>query len=381
MSTNDRPRPNLLIIGIDGISRINAIRNLPKTYKYLKEELNAIEFLGYNKVQDNSFPNLCPILSGLTENEFFSHECQPKKPSKVDDCPFLWNRFNKLGYATLYAEDALGMSLFHFKKIGFVKKPTDYYNVPFMQAAEQYIGHSRKTKWSGGKLCVGEKLCSKSLLDYVREGAKAMSNVPYFGYGFSASTTHNTIGYTSLADEPCEDFLRGLKEDGSLENTFLFFIADHGFRFGDIRLSHLGMLEERLPMFFLIPPPWFLKEQEEAYNSLKINTNRLTNNYDMYKTFLDISIMNFQNKTLSNSLFEKRGQSLFFEVPESRTCKKIGIHEHWCTCDNDNEISVSDKYVKASATFVVNHLNEKLKKYSNCATLSLKEVSLNIVRL
>ena len=381
MSINGRPRPSLLIVGIDGISRINAIRNLPKTYKYLKEELNAIEYLGYNKLHDNSFPNLCPILSGLTENEFFYHTCQPKMPSKVDDCPFLWNRFNKLGYATLYAEDSLEYSLFHYKKVGFVKKPTDYYNLPFMQAAEQYIGHSRKKYWTGGKLCLGEKLCSKSLLDYVREGAKAMSNVSYFGYGFTASTTHNTVEDTSMVDEPCEGFLRGLKEDGSLENTFLFFIADHGFRFGNIRLSHLGMLEERLPMVFVIPPPWFIKEQEAAYNNLKINTKKLTNNYDLYKTFLDISVMNFQNKTLSNSLFEKRGQSLFFEVPENRTCKEIGIHEHWCTCDNDNEVSVSDKYVTASVAFIINYLNEQMKKYPNCTSLSLKEVSMNDVKL
>ena len=378
-SYHGRQKPNLLMVGVDGISRLNSIRNLPKTYKYLQEELNAIEFLGYNKVGDSSFPNLCAMLSGLTETELESHKCQRREKKNVDDCPFLWNRFNKIGYATLYAEEMDEIPIFHYKgRLGFVRKPTDYYYTPFMLAAERYTGHSGKIKWPRqGKLCVGGKFDSKALLDYIREWVKAMNNVPYFGFGFISTLTHNTIYNTSLADEPCLDFLRGLKEAGSLENTFLFFFSDHGFRFGDIRLSHLGMLEERLPMSFIIPPPWFLKEEPEAYNNLRINTNRLINNYDFYKTFLDVSIMNFRNVTLSNSLFEKRGQSLFFEVSENRTCNDIGIHEHWCSCDNNHEVSISDKYVKDSAAFVIDYLNENMKKFSRCATLSLKKVSLS----
>ncbi|KAK8766541.1 hypothetical protein V5799_006683 [Amblyomma americanum] len=57
-------RLNVLIVGLDGTSRLNTIRQLPRTRRFLTRTLNAFEFRGYTKVGINSFPNLMPFMTG-----------------------------------------------------------------------------------------------------------------------------------------------------------------------------------------------------------------------------------------------------------------------------------------------------------------------------
>lgn len=61
---------SLLIIGIDSISRLNMIRSLPKTRKFL-QETGWFELEGFNKVGLNTLPNLVVMLSGKLEQGFF----------------------------------------------------------------------------------------------------------------------------------------------------------------------------------------------------------------------------------------------------------------------------------------------------------------------
>jgi hypothetical protein len=40
------------------------IRYMPETRKYLLQNMSAFEFIGYNKVADNTFVNIVPITTG-----------------------------------------------------------------------------------------------------------------------------------------------------------------------------------------------------------------------------------------------------------------------------------------------------------------------------
>lgn len=55
---------NVLIVGMDSVSRLNFLRTMPKTADYLKRK-GAIDMLGYNKVGYNTLPNLVPMLLGV----------------------------------------------------------------------------------------------------------------------------------------------------------------------------------------------------------------------------------------------------------------------------------------------------------------------------
>ena len=93
--------------------------------------------------------------------------------------------------------------------------------------------------------------------DYSIEVMKAFPNSPVFGLYWSASLTHDYLNLARHADIPHLNYLKQLKEIGALNKTILLFISDHGLRWGSIRSTYVGILEERLPFVFMVVPPWF----------------------------------------------------------------------------------------------------------------------------
>jgi len=128
---------NVIMLGIDSVSRLNMHRELPLTMQALKAA-GAVSLLGYNKVADNTFPNLMPLLTGLAESELHE-ECPWPGPDHVlDACPFIWKQFATKGFRTVYAEDCAWMATFNYAKSGFLQPPTDYYARPFLQVSNMH---------------------------------------------------------------------------------------------------------------------------------------------------------------------------------------------------------------------------------------------------
>lgn len=95
---------SVIIFGTDSVSRLNMRRRLPRTHNFLME-MGAVELTGYNKVGDNTFPNMVPIMSGLSREELRNHTCLSKpKGGFFDDCPWIFKDFKSRGYVTAYAE-------------------------------------------------------------------------------------------------------------------------------------------------------------------------------------------------------------------------------------------------------------------------------------
>lgn len=134
---NSSRRLSVLVLGIDSVSRLNFYRAMPKTEKYLRET-GWINLKGYNKIGDNTFPNLMAILTGQTPHQAYSR-CKPTVAYKLDNCPFLWYNFRNAGYVTAYGEDETALNTFNYLKVGFVEPPTDYYLRPYMLASEKLL--------------------------------------------------------------------------------------------------------------------------------------------------------------------------------------------------------------------------------------------------
>ena len=99
----DSEKLNVIIMGTDSVSRLNMLRHLSKTYEYLTKELGAVDLKGYNKVADNTLPNMMPILGGITKKELDNHTCVTKS-RHYDDCHWLWKDFKKSNYVTACME-------------------------------------------------------------------------------------------------------------------------------------------------------------------------------------------------------------------------------------------------------------------------------------
>ncbi|XP_053654065.1 uncharacterized protein [Cherax quadricarinatus] len=364
---------SVIIMGTDAVSRGNLKRSMPKTFQYLTHSLRAIDLQGFNKVGDNTDPNLIAALMGLTTEEFNKHPCHPKKSSKLDDCPLIWKEFSEEGYATAYGEDAPWMGVFHYTQIGFVKEPTDYYNRPYFFVSEREISHNADLGMSNGKLCQGNKLSMGVIHEYSLAVAETLEDLPYFGFYWTASLTHDYLTMAKAADEPSLWYLQQLKAKGYFNHTILFFISDHGQRWGSFRSTYAGMLEERLPYVMIVFPPWFEDKYPEAWHNLRTNTRRLTSTFDIHATLIDILKQAYEDLSVEPRV-SSHGQSLFREVPLRRTCQDASVSDHYCACQSMSQLDAGDQRLKTVAEFIVRTLNSGLLAFPECAQLQLVRI-------
>ncbi|XP_063378063.1 uncharacterized protein LOC134665147 [Cydia fagiglandana] len=370
---------NILILGIDAVSRLSLHRTMPKTVNFLKE-LGAVELLGYNKVGDNTFPNLIPLLLGKKDTEL-QDTCWPNSRSTFDNCPFIWERYQKAGFVTALAEDTSWMGTFNYFKRGFAGSPTDYYLRTFIHEAENIAGTNED---GNSKLCMNENFFYKILVDYVEDLTTTLKS-KLFGFFWETTMSHDNLNYPMVMDDSYSDLFRKMYISGYLNETIIFLISDHGMRWGEFRSTKQGFLEDRLPFVITLVPPSFRYNFNEAYNNLKTNSHRLTTPFDMHATLADlINLENINNAKIISRSYDaystNRDISLFLPIPENRTCESAAIEDHWCTCYRYTKIKSNNRVAKEAVKQVVSQLNDLLEDYPKCAELTIAEV-LEVTRL
>ena len=132
----DQKVPNILMLGIDSISWLNFKRQFSFTQK-LAEKHKFYPIYGYNKVGDNTFPNLMPILTG--QHQYYYWNETISKTKHFDDLPFIWKEFSQQNFITAFIEDYPRYSLFNYKRLGFIEQPTDYYLRPVSLAIDKQL--------------------------------------------------------------------------------------------------------------------------------------------------------------------------------------------------------------------------------------------------
>ncbi|XP_031636443.1 uncharacterized protein LOC116349218 isoform X2 [Contarinia nasturtii] len=375
-SKNNRPL-SVLMLSIDSVSRLNLIRAMPKTAQHLYDT-GWFELQGYNKIDDNTFPNLMAILTGYNQTLAYG-ECSPRQVGKLEECPLIWNEFKDSGYVTSYGEDEVSISSFNFNKKGFVKPPTDYYLRPYMLAAEKYLPIKKKHSLT---FCLGNKHSADHIYDFAMDFGTHYKNDASFGLYWTNTFSHNDISDPSSMDNKMRSYLDTLEMRGILNESMVVFFSDHGLRFGPVRHLFTGWYEERLPFMFIWLPEWFRSEHPDIVHALKINRNRLTNPYDLHMTLKHVLQLSNPDHVYAPATSCLNCQSLFVEVPWNRSCDDVSIAAHWCTCTPYHWHNKNDKIVKDAVKFVINNINQSLKNYTHddrkqalCAELKLKKVS------
>ncbi|XP_025074094.1 uncharacterized protein LOC105427274 [Pogonomyrmex barbatus] len=369
-------RLSVLVVGLDSVSRMNFHRMMPKTVKSL-QSLGAVEMLGYTKVADNTYPNLVPVLSGLSANELQSL-CWQMPNKTFDECPFLWKKYSDAGYRTIFGEDACSMTTFNYLKPGFREKPTDYYLRPYCIGAEKDIGNTHKLN---ANLCIGTRKTFDCMLDYTRKTAIEFSSELYFAFIWQASLTHDYFTYPQLGDNSYHEFIEYASREGLLNRTALIVMSDHGMRWGEFRQTYQGKIEDSLPFVFIVPPRWWREKFPLAWGNLRRNSHSLTTPFDLHETLTDL----LNPHVLRESFLKRRikvqetyvspmprGISWFLPVPSTRTCDMAHIANHWCMCHTSNSVSWNDTGLQDSVSFLVGELNDMLSRYPSCALLNLK---------
>ncbi|XP_069689080.1 uncharacterized protein [Periplaneta americana] len=370
VASDGRRRPSVLLLGFDSMSRLNLLRTMPQTVRHLRER-GWLELLGYNKVGENTLPNLAAILTGHS-NEQLRKTCWPSSSKKFDNCTFIWKEFSQLGYVTVYAEDEPTSSTFNYHKTGFVEPPTDYYLRPFLLAAQNRMSVKKRDYMA---ICLGPTPTSEYLLRYVTDIVSVFKSALYFMLTWINNFSHSSSSTPTVMDDRVLQFFHELEDTGTLNSSLVVFLSDHGMRWGDIRKTSVGWLEERLPFIYIWVPEWFKEEHPEWYKNLEINKHRLSSPFDLHMTLRNL-LEGSDNVTGCPGCPKCR--SLFSELPADRSCEDAGITPNWCTCDKYRSMSTDDKTVRDVALFVLAEINSRVKKALNgssvCAELAFNHV-------
>ncbi|XP_048585624.1 uncharacterized protein LOC5503789 isoform X2 [Nematostella vectensis] len=349
---------NVLIIGFDSTSRSHFMRKLPRVKQWLDKELDTFSFSGYSTVGDGTTPAMIAMLVGKLEEQL-PEARRSRGGVNVDVWPFIFPEFHDNGYVTAWSEDQAKYGIFQYRLEGFKVKPVDHYLRNFWVAVSAHTGDM-------GSLCIGSEPAFEKRFRFIESLFEKYPKTRKLSLEFFCITHDdmNDIGYVQ------DDFLRflgSMKSKGYLDNTMLVVMGDHGARYGPIRSTIIGKLEERLPYLSISVPKWFKSKHPDVHNALKANTDRLTSPFDLHATFLHI--LRYPDTPKVDV-----GQSLFQEVPKSRTCEVAGIPVHYCTCMDWKQVSPGHHHIKQLAEEAVRHINERIQREGvadKCAELRL----------
>lgn len=229
-------RISVMIIGIDSVSRLNFHRSMNQTASVLAQ-MNAFELFGYNKIGDNTFPNLMAILTGL-EIEELTSTCLT---SNFDGCNFIWDLYKERGYNTVFAEDWNMAGLFNFNRPGFLKQPTDLRLKPIVMEMEAHAGSQHD---ANSYMCLGGERTVDLLLNYIGMFVRSIGWSSYFSFFWTSTYSHDYLERPQLIDEQFAEMLINITSSETFENTFLIVMSDHGLRFGSFRKTYQGKFNE-----------------------------------------------------------------------------------------------------------------------------------------
>ncbi len=266
-----------MFIGLDSVSRLKWLKQLPKSTEFLIEDLKTNVLTGYNIVGDGTPAALIPILTGKHESELPITIKGQKNSVTVDQAyPFIWNDLQeKLNYATLYNEDWPFSGCFNYRMKGFSKPPTTHYMRPLQLV-------------STTNLCNHGVSTFKFNLDYAIDFMKIYQDTGFFGFMHIKEYTHNE-GKNDIRwlDETLYNFYNDFKASPLSSNTILVVFSDHGPRYSSSRKSVLGLLHERNPFFSIYLPSLFKTRYPAETLNLRNNMDVISAPMDIHATLLD----------------------------------------------------------------------------------------------
>lgn len=431
---------NILMVGVDTISRLNGLRQLNETLTILRKLYGTNEFVGYNKVGENTFPNMIPLLTGLTPEELVSSRCwqatdysQESESGNdyLDNCKFLWNFYQELGYITYYSEDWPSASTFNYLKKGFRSEPTLHYGRPFTLAREDILLPEHKSM--SCPPCFKNRPVVEVDLENLKNFINEYSNSPYLAFHWINCPTHNDLNSGSTIDHILANFFKSIQPMTQADKTFVIFFSDHGYRWNPFISTRVGHYESSLPMLTIAVPRAFKEKHPDLVANIESHRSTLLTPFDMFKTLLDLkdlislqgsatnrpdlnivpimsekSVNNnstrprlhitqlpddpeevgvtastsiVQETKLDGSNYEHGFKKISILRANSkkildRSCLDAGIPDNYCVCHEFSDTEQNDKIALGAAYhFVYQHLHETLKNHEHiCEPLDLQSV-------
>ena len=366
--------PNVLLFGIDSISRLVAERMLPQTLKYIRKNFQPYEMKYYTKIGHNTLPNILAALTGHTVLETllptFMH-------------PPLFQRVLNFGYVSINLDDWAN----YIPRVVSTFPPTTH-DLKYFFLAGKYLQMYMKEKKGytynnisrhSHPKCFDNALKHVILIKFLKNFIKKYESKRKFMLSWLNEISHHQSNCVQLADNDILNFVKWLNQSGVMKNTILVLYSDHGPNYGPVSKSNIGRYTNRNPSLYLIIPQQILTKRKQMHTNLVTNTERLITPFDLFETLKDIMDSNYRTDMLESNKGRvlPRGISLFTAIPRYRTCYDASIPESYCPCYKREVLETKLPIAKQLGNFVISRiantifLNNMSKK---CEILIMEEV-------
>uniref|UniRef100_A0A914ZAL5 Uncharacterized protein n=1 Tax=Panagrolaimus superbus TaxID=310955 RepID=A0A914ZAL5_9BILA len=246
----------------------------------------------------------------------------------------------------MMAEDWSGGALSYPNCEGFRETPTDHYMKPFQIQTENIYKDDPQVN----RGIMFNDSCREAhtyIMDYLKSFIKAYPDKPKFSISWMISLGHDHQNALSSSDDFFYQFFKDNQKE--FDNSFIFFMGDHGLRFGKVRETLVGEIEDNNPLLFLSVPKTLRTKKPRIVDPL------------IY------------------------GSSIFHPLSYPRTCDSLRIPFEYCICraqktlipKNNNTVGIP------AAKLMIDQINSELSasdETSNiCSKLSLNDTAEIIV--
>ncbi|WKY10447.1 hypothetical protein Q1695_002644 [Nippostrongylus brasiliensis] len=280
-------RPDVILIILDSVSSSMAKRSLPKSIKFLKEEMQATQMEFLNTIADYSKPNGFALAFGKSirplKNTLHGRLCTPDWNVKdicrnyLDKLNYYIHQYGEHGYKTMVANDGDRGIVFYPNCVGFKRPEADHIWRPFdLRRADFSIIRRRH-----------ELLCSEphtEMLNYLQNFVDSYEGVPKIGQLWITGLAHGGQKDLYHADDHFFEFFSRNRE--KLDNSFIFFMGDHGPRVKGILEPSLGFYELKNPVLLVTMPKKY--RNTEIHLELQKKSHQLMTPFDVHATLMDI---------------------------------------------------------------------------------------------
>jgi hypothetical protein len=317
---------NVLVLFLDAVSRRHMHRKLPKTMEVLtnlhspsKDHSGARlwQFFRYHIVGFNTNHNTRALYTGdrnhdperrtIVEDAF---ESEPKRMTlrAETNCEDWSSEYSGRATSTAYDHELL---------------------TPFCHPSYySHDGHpfgNFKGPYSILRRCLFDRYVHRHTFDYL-EGILSLYRqkapaTPWFVTGSFIEGHEGTGEVLSTLDSDLSKFLLRLASDGTLQNTALFLLSDHGLHMGlNFVYTTNGIIEHANPALFAVIPERVLSD--EAMLNLDHNEQALLTGVNIYHTWRDVLDLSHDDKL---SLFRT-------QLPLNADCGTANIGPEFCQC-------------------------------------------------
>ncbi|KAF9571368.1 hypothetical protein EC968_000684 [Mortierella alpina] len=334
--TQPARRPNVMVMFMDAVSRRQFYRKLAKTSavvanldKTAQGGPQLHEFFRYHAVGFNTDANSRAI---------YSNNSNPNGRDTPN--PPLWKDFYEAGYITARVEDNCEDWSTQYTGIATSQYFDHELQAPFCLPPYYALEGNPFSNFEGPYSIVARCLHGTNVhnyaLDYMTQFRKAYPDQPWFLSGSFIEGHEGTGEVLLTADDDLARFMKGLEDDGTLDNTIVFMMADHGLHMGiNFMFTPNGRIEHMNPYLSVILPPLVTKRYPSLAKGLNHNQQLLVTGFDIYATLKMLASgrmpENGDDDEIDGGSWRK-GTLFDEEMDPARNCEQARVPDEYCKC-------------------------------------------------